>query len=165
MGSLICTNNQKITKTVLITDQKLIQEIFDGTVWKGHIDKGDDMRYVFKTRGLISNDKLFITSNLDGKNIYLSNNSNFEADAEYTFGFLAFTLAQNYYLEKNYKEAEENYLIAIETGNIEGPALNLGKLFLELKDYPNAKKYYKMAADLGNEEAQRIYREILQNGY
>jgi hypothetical protein len=112
-----------------------------------------------------SNDKLFITSNLDGKNIYLSNNSNFEADAEYTFGFLAFTLAQNYYLEKNYKEAEENYLIAIETGNIEGPALNLGKLFLELKDYPNAKKYYKMAADLGNEEAQRIYREILQNGY
>ena len=112
-----------------------------------------------------SNDKLFITSNLDGKNIYLSNNSNFEADAEYTFGFLAFTLAQNYYLEKNYKEAEENYLIAIETGNIEGPALNLGKLFLELKDYPNAKKYYKMAADLGNEEAQRIYREMLQNGY
>ena len=112
-----------------------------------------------------SNDKLFITSNLDGKNIYLSNNSNFEADAEYTFGFLAFTLAQNYYLEKNYKEAEENYLIAIETGNIEGPALNLGKLFLELKDYPNAKKYYKMAADLGNEDAQEIYREMLKNGY
>ena len=50
-------------------------------------------------------------------------------------------------------------------GNIEGPALNLGKIFLELKDYSNAKKYYKMAADLGNEDAQEIYREMLKNGY
>jgi len=86
-----------------------------------------------------SNDKLFITSNLDGKNIYLSNNSNFEADAEYTFGFLAFTLAQNYYLEKNYKEAKENYLIAIETGNIEAMT-NLGGIYIMQKKYEEAEK-------------------------
>lgn len=59
-GNLICINNNKITKTVLITDQKLIEGIFNGTAWKGAISEGDDMRYIFKTRGLIVNDLAII---------------------------------------------------------------------------------------------------------
>lgn len=49
--------------------------------------------------------------------------------------------------------------------NIEGSAFNLNKLFLELKDYPNAKKHQKIASNLGNEKTQKIYREMLRNGY
>lgn len=42
-GNFICINDNKITKTALTTDQKLIERIFNGTVWKGTISEGDDM--------------------------------------------------------------------------------------------------------------------------
>lgn len=96
-----------------------------------------------------SNDKLFIISNLDGKNIYLSNGSDFNAVVEYTLEFLTFTLAQNYHLEKNYKKAEENYLIAIETGNIEAMT-NLGGIYIMQKKYEEAEKLLLKAIE-GND--------------
>jgi len=33
------------------------------------------------------------------------------------------------------------------------------------KDFSSAKKYYKMAADLGNEEALEIYNRLVLAGY
>lgn len=60
----------------------------------------------------------------------------------HVFSFL--DLGNLYNEQKKYDKAEKAFLKSIEMGNIESPALNLGKIFLELKDYPNAKKYYKM---------------------
>ena len=66
--------------------------------------------------------------------------------------------------QNKYDKAKIYFLKAIERGYT--PAIiNLGFLSIKLKDYPNAKKYFKMAADLGNEYAQEIYRKLLQNGY
>jgi hypothetical protein len=107
MGSLICTNNQKITKTVLITDQKLIQEIFDGTVWKGHIDKGDDMRYVFKTRGLISNDLAIIGDDIISD--VMSPNLDFE---EFSQEMLKIIRAYQQFITEAWNRGETNEMYA-----------------------------------------------------
>ena len=37
---------------------------------------------------------------------------------------------------------------------------NLGYLYGEQEDYTEAKKYYKMAADLGNEKALENYNRL-----
>lgn len=106
-GSLICTNNQKITKTVLITDQKLIQEILDGTVWKEHIDKGDDMRYVFKTRGLISNDLAIIGDDIISD--VMSPNLDFE---EFSQEMLKIIRAYQQFITEAWNRGETNEMYA-----------------------------------------------------
>lgn len=100
-----------------------------------------------------SRDNTFlIYSNTDGKNIYLtyvSEEATAKKDAEYTAGFFGLKLAQMYYLQENYREAEKYYLIAAETGNIEAMT-NLGGIYMMQKKYDEAEKLLLKAIE-GND--------------
>ena len=114
----------------------------------GNVEAMTDLSTIYiKQRKYNEAEKLLLKA-IEGKDILAYNN-----------------LGIVYFKQGNYDKAKNLFLKSIEMGNIEESALNLGKIFLELKDYPNAKKYYKMVADLGNEYAQEIYRKLLQNGY
>ena len=114
----------------------------------GNVEAMTDLSTIYiKQRKYNEAEKLLLKA-IEGKDILAYNN-----------------LGIVYFKQGNYDKAKNLFLKSIEMGNIEESALNLGKIFLELKDYPNAKKYYKMVADLGNEYAQEIYKKLLQSGY
>ena len=70
----------------------------------------------------------------------------------------------SYFKNNNYPKAEQMFLEASQKGEIEA-MYNLGILYYNQNDRINAKKYVKQASDLGYEEAQEVYKKMLQAGY
>ena len=86
----------------------------------------------------------------------------------------------SYFKNNNYPKAEQMYLKAIKENDGEIETMynlkaiqkghvkamyNLGILYYNQNDRINAKKYVKQASDLDYEEAQEVYKKMLQAGY
>ena len=63
-----------------------------------------------------------------------------------------------------YREATKMFLEGVKNKDV-ASMIALGTFSLAAKDFNSAKKYYKMAADLGNEEALEIYNRLVLAGY
>ena len=82
-----------------------------------------------------------------GKDSFLGKTTNSETNYIYNCGVYF------YFIEKNYKEAEKYYLMAIENGNSTAMYC-LGYYYNHIeKNYEEAKKYYLMAIENGNSDA------------
>ena len=81
-----------------------------------------------------------------------------EIEAMYNLGTL-------YYEQNKFGKAKEMFLKAIQKGGHVKAMYNLGILYYNQNDRINAKKYVKQASDLGYEEAQEVYKKMLQAGY
>jgi len=80
-----------------------------------------------------------------------------EIEAMYNLGTL-------YYEQNKFDKAKEMFLKAIQKGHVKA-MYNLGILYYNQNDRINAKKYVKQASDLDYEEAQEVYKKMLQAGY
>ena len=65
---------------------------------------------------------------------------------------------------KKYDKAKQTLLKAVELG-VTSAYYNLGSLYYQLEDYDNAKKYIKKSAETGNDEARRLYNDLIRLGY
>ena len=91
--------------------------------------------------------------------VYLEGIKNGNTTLYYNFGNL-------YFKQGKYNKAKEMYLKVPRTQKIAPEAYYiLGLIYTNENDFSNAKKYLKISSDLGNQNAQKIYREIVQNGY
>lgn len=69
-----------------------------------------------------------------------------------------------YINQGKYREATKVFLEGAKNKDV-ASMIALGTFSLAAKDFSSAKKYYKMAADLGNEEALEIYNRLVLAGY
>ena len=75
-----------------------------------------------------------------------------------------FNLGIAYINQGKYREATKVFLEGAKNKDV-ASMIALGTFSLAAKDFSSAKKYYKMAADLGNEEALEIYNRLVLAGY
>ena len=75
-----------------------------------------------------------------------------------------FNLGIAYINQGKYREATKVFLEGAKNKDV-ASMIALGTFSLAAKDFNSAKKYYKMAADLGNEEALEIYNRLVLAGY
>ena len=75
-----------------------------------------------------------------------------------------FNLGMAYINQRKYREATKAFLEGAKNKDV-ASMIALGTFSLAAKDFSSAKKYYKMAADLGNEEALEIYNRLVLAGY
>ena len=75
-----------------------------------------------------------------------------------------FNLGIAYINQRKYREATKAFLEGAKNKDV-ASMIALGTFSLAAKDFSSAKKYYKMAADLGNEEALEIYNRLVLAGY
>ena len=75
-----------------------------------------------------------------------------------------FNLGIAYINQGKYREATKVFLEGTKNKDV-ASMIALGTFSLAAKDFSSAKKYYKMAADLGNEEALEIYNRLVLAGY
>ena len=75
-----------------------------------------------------------------------------------------FNLGIAYINQRKYREATKAFLEGAKNEDV-ASMIALGTFSLTAKDFSSAKKYYKMAADLGNEEALEIYNRLVLAGY
>jgi len=69
-----------------------------------------------------------------------------------------------YINQGKYREATKMFLEGVKNKDV-ASMIALGTFSLAAKDFNSAKKYYKMAADFGNEEALEIYNRLVLAGY
>lgn len=69
-----------------------------------------------------------------------------------------------YINQGKYREATKVFLEGTKNKDV-ASMIALGTFSLAAKDFNSAKKYYKMAAELGNEEAIEIYNRLVLAGY
>ena len=69
-----------------------------------------------------------------------------------------------YINQGKYRKATKMFLEGVKNKDV-ASMIALGTFSLAAKDFNSAKKYYKMAADLGNEEALEIYNRLVLAGY
>ena len=75
-----------------------------------------------------------------------------------------FNLGIAYINQGKYREATKMFLEGVKNKDV-ASMIALGTFSLAAKDFNSAKKYYKMAADFGNEEALEIYNRLVLAGY
>ena len=75
-----------------------------------------------------------------------------------------FNLGIAYINQRKYREATKAFLEGAKNKDVDS-MIALGTFSLAAKDFSSAKKYYKMAADLGNKEAIEIYNRLVLAGY
>ena len=75
-----------------------------------------------------------------------------------------FNLGIAYINQRKYREATKAFLEGAKNKDV-ASMIALGTFSLAAKDFNSAKKYYKMAADFGNEEALEIYNRLVLAGY
>lgn len=69
-----------------------------------------------------------------------------------------------YINQGKYRKATKMFLEGVKNKDV-ASMIALGTFSLAAKDFNSAKKYYKMAADFGNEEALEIYNRLVLAGY
>jgi len=69
-----------------------------------------------------------------------------------------------YFATEDLKNGLELMTIAAENGNLNAIQL-LAKMYYEMGEFTRAKKYFKMASDLGDKEAEENYIKLTKAGY
>ena len=113
------------------------------TAQAGYLEDGNSY---FKNNNYPKAEQMFLEASQKG-----------EIEAMYNLGTL-------YYEQNKFGKAKEMFLKAIQKGHVKA-MYNLGILYYYQNDRINAKKYVKQASDLGYEEAQEVYKKMLQAGY
>lgn len=75
-----------------------------------------------------------------------------------------FKLSLHYVAEKDFKNGAELMSIAAENGNLDAAQI-LAKTYYETREFARAKKYFKIAANLGDKEAEENYIKLIKAGY
>ena len=75
-----------------------------------------------------------------------------------------FKLSLHYVAEKDFKNGAELMSIAAENGNLDAAQI-LAKTYYETGEFARAKKYFKIAANLGDKEAEENYIKLIKAGY
>lgn len=75
-----------------------------------------------------------------------------------------FKLSLHYFATEDLKNGLELMTIAAENGNLNAIQL-LAKMHYEMGEFTRAKKYFKMASNLGDKEAKENYIKLTKAGY